>query len=290
MDYVGNIFRPPSEAYSMLVQITTGCSHNDCTFCAMYKDKSFRIKPWETVKKDLDEALSIPTAKRIFLCDGDALVLSTRRLLQVLQYIQEHGPHVERVGIYGDPISIRHKSQSEIQELADAGLKIVYHGLETGDDELLVKIQKGSTAQDSIEMAEKLRAAGIEHSVIVLLGLAGVEGSERHARKTAEVLTKMDPRYVGALTLTLVPGTPIFEEHAAGRFELPDKFGFLKELRTLLAESSFTRCRFSSNHASNYLPIRADLPEEKEALLSLLDDVIAKADENMLRPEWSRGL
>ncbi len=290
MDYEGNIFRPPSEAYSLLVQITVGCSHNDCTFCAMYKDKSFRIKPWETVKRDLDEALAIPSAKRIFLCDGDALVLSTRRLLQVLNYIKEHGPHVERIGVYGDPISIRHKSPSEIKELADAGLKIVYHGLETGDDELRQRIQKGSTAQDSIDMAEKLREAGIEHSVIVLLGLAGVEGSERHARKTAEVLTKMDPRYVGALTLTLVPGTPLYEEHAAGRFELPSKFGFLKELRLLLAESNFTRCRFSSNHASNYLPIRADLPEEKDALLALMDSVIEKGDENLLRPEWSRGL
>ncbi len=294
MDYVGRIFRPPSEAQSLLLQVTIGCSHNRCVYCDMYRDKEFRPKPWELIEADLREAAALGRrgyrSPRVFLCDGDALILSTRRLLQILEGIREHLPWVERVGTYGDTRSVGRKSVAELEQLRAAGLGIVYHGMETGDEQVLELIDKGGTRPELIETANKLRAAGIVHSVIVLLGIGGVALSEQHAIHTAETLTQMDPPYVGALTTTIVPGTPLAEMAQRGEFVLPSKFRMLAELRTIVAESEFTDCRFSSNHASNYLPLRGTLPAEKPALLGLLDEVIARGDERLLKPERLRGL
>ena len=294
MDYVGRIYRPPSEAHSLLLQVTIGCSHNRCVYCDMYRDKQFRPKPWELVEADLREAAALGRrglrSTRVFLCDGDALILGQRRLLQVLAGIREHLPWVERVGTYGDTRSVGRKTPAQLRELRDAGLGIVYHGMETGDDEVLERIDKGGTRPELIETADKLRAAGIVHSVIVLLGIGGVALSEQHARGTAATLTRMDPPYVGALTTTIVPGTPLHALAARGEFELPSKFRMLEELRTIVAESEFSNCRFSSNHASNYLPLRGTLPRDKPALVELLDEVIARGDERLLKPEALRGL
>ncbi len=294
MDYVGRIFRPPSEAQSLLLQVTIGCSHNRCVYCDMYRDKEFRPKPWELIEADLRKAAALGSrgyrSSRVFLCDGDALILSTRRLLQILEGIREHLPWVERVGTYGDTRSVGRKSVAELEQLRAAGLGIVYHGMETGDEQVLELIDKGGTRPELIETANKLRAAGIVHSVIVLLGIGGVALSEQHAIHTAETLTQMDPPYVGTLTTTIVPGTPLAEMAQRGEFVLPSKFRMLAELRTIVAESEFTDCRFSSNHASNYLPLRGTLPAEKPALLGLLDEVIARGDERLLKPERLRGL
>ena len=294
MDYIGRIYRPPSEARSLLVQVTIGCSHNRCVYCDMYRDKQFRPKPWELVEADLREAAAMARrglrSKRVFLCDGDALILSTKRLLQILAGIREHLPWVERVGTYGDTRSVGRKSVAELRELRDAGLGIVYHGMETGDEQVLERIDKGGTRPELIATADKLREAGIVHSVIVLLGIGGVELSEPHARNTAATLTRMDPPYVGALTTTIVPGTPLHEMAAGGRFELPTKFRMLEELRTIVADSEFSGCRFSSTHASNYLPLRGTLPRDKPGMLELLDEVIARGDEGLLKPERLRGL
>jgi radical SAM superfamily enzyme YgiQ (UPF0313 family) len=291
MDNVGSIYRPPSEADSRLLQVTVGCSRNRCAFCAMYEDKRFQPKPREQVEEDIQEAAAIgPVFRLVFLCDGDALILSTSRLIQSLEAIRQHLPWIERVGVYGDTRSVGKKSVDELRALCEAGLGIVYHGIESGDDEVLARIDKGGTAAECIATAEKLRAAGITHSVIALLCIGGRDLSEQHAHNTARVLTRMDPPYASALTLTLVPGTPIHAQSKRGEFELPSKFGFLRELRTIIANSAFTRCRFSSNHASNYLPLRGNLPEDKAHLVALLDEVLAVGDERLLKPEVLRGL
>ncbi|MBW2455536.1 MAG: radical SAM protein [Deltaproteobacteria bacterium] len=291
MDYVGRIYRPPSEAYSLLVQVTEGCSHNRCTYCGMYRDKPFRPKPWSTVEADLHEAAAEgEVSRRVFLCDGDALVLSQRRLVQILEGIREHLPWVERVGIYGDTRSVNRKSVAELRRLRELGLGIVYHGVESGDDEVLQFIDKGGTAAECVDTAERLRAAGITHSVIVLLGVGGVALSRQHASETGALLTQMDPPFVAALTTTVIPETPLGQLQQEGGFELPSKFGLLEELHTIVTGSELSRCRFSSNHASNYLPVRADLPQDKPQLLAAIRAVIDAGDEGLLRPEWMRGL
>ncbi|MFV8755074.1 radical SAM protein [Nannocystaceae bacterium ST9] len=294
MDYVGRIFRPPSEAQSLLLQVTVGCSHNRCSYCDMYRDKQFKPKPWPTIEQDLREAAAAGARgyrpERVFLCDGDALILSTKRLLEILVGVREHLPWVTRIGTYGDTRSVGKKSAAELAELRDAGLGIVYHGMESGDDEVLTRIDKGGTRAELIATAAKLREAGLTHSVIVLLGIGGVALSEPHARNTASALSEMDPPYVGALTTTVLPGTPLGEQQARGEFVLPSKFRMLEELRTIVAGSEFSDCRFSSNHASNYLPLRGSLPHDKPAMLAVLDEVIARGDERLLKPERLRAL
>lgn len=296
LDYVGHIFRPPSEADSLLLQVTVGCSHNRCTYCGMYRDpvQRFRLKPLEVVARDIDEAAAfdrdIEPIRRVFLCDGDALVLPTSRLLEILALLRERLPHARRVGIYGDARTILRKDAGELAALREAGLGIVYHGAESGDDEVLRRIDKGSPAQDAVRAAAALRAAGIRHSVMVMLGIGGVERSREHAEATARLLTEMDPPFVGALTTTLVPGTPLQAEADAGRFTLPDPWGMLAELRTLVADSRLTRCRFHSNHASNYVPLSLNLPADRESALRTLDGLLAGRDRARLRPEHRRGL
>ena len=291
MDYVGRIFRPPSEARSLLLQVTVGCSHNRCSYCDMYRDKRFSPKPLSLIDADLREAAALgPRFERVFLCDGDALILSTKRLMPILEGIRTHLPWVRRVGTYGDTRSVLRKTPDELRALRDAGLGIVYHGMESGDDVVLERIDKGGTAAECVETAARLRQAGLTHSVMVLLGIGGADRSEAHASATASVLSEMDPDYVGALTTTVVPGTPLAAQEEAGTFALPDKFTMLRELRTIVAESRFSACRFSANHASNYLPIRADLPTDRDELLALLDRVLEARDERLLRPEALRGL
>ncbi|MEM9456612.1 MAG: radical SAM protein [Myxococcota bacterium] len=291
VDYVGRIFRPPSEAPSFLLQVTVGCSHNRCAYCDMYRDKQFSLKPWATIEADIEEAAALgPRFRRVFLCDGDALIMPTRKLLPILHAIHKRLPWVERVGTYGDTRSVGRKSVDELTALREAGLGIVYHGMESGDDTTLARIEKGGTADECITTAQKLREAGIRHSVMVLLGVGGQDRSQEHAMATAQVLSHMDPPYVGALTTTVVPGTPLAQAEARGEFTLPGKFDMLRELREIVAGSEFSACRFSANHASNYLPLRADLPTDKAPLVAMLDQVLQARDERLLKPEALRGL
>ncbi len=291
VDYVGRIFRPPSEAPSFLLQVTVGCSHNRCAYCDMYRDKRFTAKPWDTIAADIEEAAAMgPRFRRVFLCDGDALILPTRKLLRVLEAVGQRLPWVERVGVYGDTRSVGRKSVEELTQLREAGLGIVYHGMESGDDTTLTNIDKGGTADECIQTADKLRAAGIVHSVMVLLGIGGTERTAEHPRATARVLSRMDPPYVGALTTTVVPGTPLWQQQERGEFTLPGKFELLTELRELVANVDFSACRFSANHASNYLPLRADLPAHKDELVAMLDQVLEVRDESLLKPEALRAL
>lgn len=291
MDHVGRIFRPPSEAESLLLQVTVGCSHNRCTYCAMYDgpDQAFRIKPWNTVATDIDEMAGQPV-RRVFLCDGDALVLPTDQLVRILGRLHDKLPLLRRVGIYGDARSILRKTPRELERLKTAGLGIVYHGAESGDDHTLERVVKGSTAEEAVEAAARLKTAGIRHSVIVMLGLGGTARSEQHAVATADLLTRMDPPFVGALTTTVIPGTPLAREESDGDFVLPDPWGLLTELRILIRDSRLTRCRFHSNHASNYLPLSLNLPADRDMALARLDEVLDHRDPGDLVPEHWRGL
>lgn len=291
MHYEPPLFRPPSEAHSLLIQVTVGCSHNRCTYCDMYRSKTFRPKPWEIVQADLREAAAEgPRHRRAFLMDGDALILKTDKLLKILEGIREHTPWIERVGVYGDTRSVGRKSVEELTALREAGLGIVYHGMESGDAEVLEQIDKGGTPDECIATADKLRAAGILHSVMVLLGVGGRALSKQHAESTARILSRMDPPYVGALTTTVVPDTPLAVFEANGDFVLPDKWGVLEELRTIVAGVELSDARFSVNHASNYLPIRAQFPKDKPEVLELLDAVLETRDGRLLKPEGLRGL
>jgi len=296
MDHVGKIFRPPSEAESLLLQVTVGCSHNQCTYCAMYDEpeQRFRIKSREVIARDIEEAglladRGLPI-RRVFLCDGDALILPTGTLLWILHRLRERIPSVRRVGIYGDARSILRKSPADLARLRDSGLGIVYHGVESGDDQVLAAVHKGSTAEQAEESARLLKQAGIRHSVMVMLGLGGTEGSRSHAEKTARLLTRLDPPFVGALTTTLVPGTPLFAAAEAGEFRLPDRWGMLEELRVLIRDSEFSRCRFHANHASNYLPLSLNLPTDRKKALADLERILARRDETDLKPDYLRGL
>ncbi len=296
MDHIGRIFRPPSEAQSLLLQVSLGCSHNKCTYCAMYdhQDQGFRMKKWETIASDIDEAARLDaggvTVRRVFLCDGDALILPQDFLERILTRLREKLPSLRRVGIYGDARSILRKTPDQLAHLQELGLGIVYHGAETGDDTVLARVNKGSTAAEAVEAAGRLRTAGIRHSVMVMLGIGGRERSAQHAAATARLLTEMDPPFVGALTTTLVPGTPLHAEAAEGRFELPDAWGMLEELRTIVRDAQFSRCRFHSNHASNYLPLSLNLPADRDRALRQLDAVLDRRDDQDLKPDYLRGL
>lgn len=291
MDYVGSIYRPPSEASSLLLQVTVGCSHNACTYCAMYQDKRFRAKSWEVIEKDIREAATIgPRFRRVFLCDGDALILSTQRLREILTRIRRDLPWVERISVYGDTRSVLKKSVAQLVELRQLGLSMVYHGVESGDGAVLEAIRKGGTREQVAETARRLRDAGIDHSVIVMLGIGGVQGSQQHAAETASLLTEIDPPYVGVLTTTVVPGTALGQAAERGTFVLPSKFEMLEELLIIVEQAKLSNCRFSSNHASNYLPVRCMLPRDREEVLRVLRGVVASGNEGLLRPEWARGL
>ncbi|MFA5321691.1 MAG: radical SAM protein [Smithella sp.] len=290
MDYEGFIIRPPSEAYSLLLQVTVGCSHNKCTFCGTYRQKKFKIKSLEQIKKDIHEASHYEGVDRVFLCDGDALIIPQPRLKEILELINKNLPDIERIGTYANAKSILRKSPEELKELKALGLDIIYLGVETGNAELLQKIHKGVTCEQMVEAGRRIKEAGITLSVTVLLGLGGIEQSIEHAIDTAKILSDIDPDYAGALTLMFVPETELYEDYLAGRFVLPDKFGFIRELYLMIEKSNFTDCYFTSNHASNYLSIKAHLPREKEKILKMIGSVIDDKDLSRIRPEYLRGL
>lgn len=284
------IIRPPSEAHSLLLQVTVGCSHNRCTFCGTYRQKKFKIKPLERIEEDLKEARTYGHIEKLFLCDGDALIIPQPRLEEILLMIKCYLPMLERIGSYANTKSILRKSVDDLKKLKELGLKIIYLGVETGNAELLKKIDKGATREQMIEAAKRIQAAGIELSVTVILGIGGIKKSVEHAMDTASLLADMDPDYVGALTLMLVPQTDLYDDYIAGRFVLPDKIGFIRELYLMIANSNFTDCYFTSNHASNYLPIKARLPEQKEIIMKMIGSVIEEKDASRMRPEYLRGL
>ena len=291
MRYEGMIFRPPSEAESLILQVTVGCSYNRCTFCGAYREKTFRIKRFEEIKEDIDEVSSYsPRVERVFLADGDGLIIPQKELIRILSYLKAKWRGLERVGIYANAKDILRKNVEELKAFKELGLGIIYLGLESGDPEILKRIKKNAAVGQMIQAARRVKESGILLSVTVILGLGGVEGSQTHAKETAKVLSEMDPDYVGALSLMIVPGTPIEREIEAGELILPTPFGLIQELETMIENSHMTHCFFASNHASNYLPLRIQLPEEKEEALRRIRTVLQRKDPALLRPEYLRGL
>jgi len=289
MHYEGNIIRPPSEANSILLQVTVGCSRNKCTFCGTYQGERFRIKPDSVVMADIAFAARYcRRQRRVFLCDGDVLIVPQKRLLNILARIKIELPWVTRVGAYANVKSLKMKTLDELRELNAHGIGIVYLGMETGDDVTLKNINKGTTTAGLIQMGRKAMEAGFKLSITVLLGIAGRERSHIHAKETGRVLSEIDPDYVGALSLMLIPGTPLYADHEAGKFPLLRPDELLQELKIMIANTNLSKGLFHANHASNYLPIKARMPRDKEATLTLIDEALA--GRVSLKPEWLRAL
>ena len=289
MHYEGMMIRPPSEANSILLQVTLGCSHNKCTFCSTFRDKRFTIKKNDIIFEDIEFARrSCQRQNRVFLCDGDALIVPQKRLVKILKQIRDRLPWVNRMGVYANTKSIGMKTDTQLKELYDLGVRIAYMGLESGDDETLKEIHKGADAVKMIAMGRKLRASGIKLSVTVIVGIAGPGRSKIHASETGRVLSAIDPDFVGALSLMLTPGTQLNDQYERGEFELINPEEMLEELRLMIASTHLSNGYFHANHASNYLPIRAKLPEEKERTLELISQALKR--KVALKPEYMRAL
>ncbi len=290
MRYEGMIYRPPSEAYSLLVQVTIGCSHNSCTFCSMYIDKQFRVRDEAEVFKDLEEARAMYSyVDRVFLCDGDALCLSTDRLVRILDKIYTLFPECERVNVYGNTIDVLAKTPEELSMLAEHGMKMVYLGAESGDPAVLKAIRKGSTREEIIAAVQTLESSGIKTSVTFISGLAGKAGWRDHAVNTGTMITEMGASYVALLTLMLDPRTEIARQIQEGTFELLPPEEVVAETYLMLENSDPVKpCVFRSNHASNYLSLRGNLPDDKERMLAQLRN--AMTDSGMLKDERFRAL
>jgi len=291
IEYVTPYFRPPSEGNSFILQATIGCSHNQCTYCAMYRgeEQKFRARPMEEVKLIIDEAAGSGLIDdRVFIADGNALVLSQKKLVEMMTYLREKAPGLERIRMYANVGDIIRKGVDNLKELKALGLDMVYIGFESGDDVVLERIKKGANFEETVKASRMLKEAGVMNSAMVLLGMGGVERSAEHAEATGKLLTACDPEYVGALSLQLRPGAPVYEEWKRGEFELPDKFRMIKELEILVENTELTDGYFFSNHISNYLPVKARFPEDKEEVLTKIRAVLASGDESLLRPDYYR--
>ena len=290
MRYEGDIYRPPSEAYSLLVQVTIGCSHNKCTFCNMYKEKQFRVRKQEEVLEDLAWAREhYRRVERIFLCDGDALCLANRKLLVILDYIRQHFPECERVTTYGRATDVLRKTDEELRELREHGIEMVYLGAESGSQKVLEKINKGETREELIEGVQRLEAAGIKTSVTFISGLAGSDDWEEHAVETGRMIAEMNASYVSLLTLMLQPPAPLLEDYRQGRFKLLTPEEVLPDTCRMLQYAKPSKsCVFRSNHASNYVSLRGNLPEDNDSMIAALKRCME--DRGLLKDERFRML
>ncbi len=290
MRYVGDIYRPPSEAYSLLVQVTIGCSHNKCTFCNMYKAKQFKVRDLDEVLEDLAWARAhYSRVEKIFLCDGDALCLANHKLLKVLDYITANFPECKSITTYGRATAAIAKSEEELAELRDHGLTMVYIGAESGSDKVLEKVNKGETRATLIEGVRKLEDAGIKTSVTFISGLAGSEMWEEHAIETGTMITEMNASYVSLLTLMLQSPAPMLDDWAAGRFQKLSAEEVLAETCLMLEHANPTKsCVFRSNHASNYVSLRGNIPDDNESMIASLKRCME--DRGMLKDERFRML
>lgn len=270
--YEGNIFRPPSEADSLILQATIGCSWDRCTFCTAFMGKKFRIKKLDEIKKDVEYIHKYyEHSRRIFLADANALCIPTPDLVEILDYLYEKFPSLERVNLYGGPLDIKEKSLEELKLLKKHGLQMIYIGLESGSDTILKRVKKGALSHTMIEVGQKVKESGLKLSVIYILGLGGKELSEEHSLETARVISGMDPDYCGALTLMLEPGAPIIKDIESGKMTLLEPDEALRELRLLVENLEVSNCIFRANHASNYVPFRGTLPGDKKNVLEQID-------------------
>ncbi len=289
MHYEGMMIRPPSEANSILLQVTLGCSHNKCTFCGTFREKRFNIKKDDVIFEDIEFAREYCTRQnRLFICDGDAMIVPQKRLVKILKRIKDRLPLVKRVGLYANTKGIGMKTDEQLKELNKLGVTLVYMGLESGDDQILKDIRKGANSAKMIKMGKRIKKAGMQLSVTVLVGLGEKLKSRQHAQETGRVLSAIDPDFVGALSLMLVPGTELNDQYEKGEFELLSPEDMLEELGLMISSTNLTNGLFHANHASNYLPIRAKLPQEKEKTLELISQALKGKVE--LKPEFMRAL
>lgn len=288
MRYEGNIFRPPGERHSYLLQVTVGCSHNACTFCNMYKDKRYHVRPMEEILEDIRMASAYyGDLSRVFLCDGDALGLPTEDLLTILNALYATFPSLEKVGVYAGPKNILEKTPEELRLLRQAGLTRAYLGVESGSDEVLRNIRKGVGAEEMLEAGIRLRESGIDLWVMILLGLAGGgEAGVRHALASAEMMNQMKPRHLSLLSLVIEEDTLLDRKRRAGEFVPAGAREVLEEVRCIVERLTVDPLHFTCDHASNYLPLKGTLPDERERFLSLLDGALNGSVR--VRPEWSR--
>ncbi len=290
MRYEGKIYRPPSEANSYILQATIGCSWNHCTYCDMYREKTFRVRQLDETLDAIRSAAAIlgRDVEKVFVADGDALVMDLEHWRAILAECKSAFPQLRRVSAYATAMNINEKSPEELAELRELGLSLLYIGPETGDDVTFKRIAKGANFQDHASAAQRAHQAGMKLSAIFLLGAGGTERSREHAEASARLITEMDPAFVSALTLTVVPGTPIAKLEQKGAFQLPPVPQTLRELRTMVVESNPTNAMFRTNHASNYLPLAGQLPRDRDRIAAVLDRALS--GEIPLRPEWARGL
>jgi radical SAM superfamily enzyme YgiQ (UPF0313 family) len=289
MRYEGAVYRPPSEGRSLIVQATIGCSHNKCSFCNMYKVKQFRMRNLDEVIEDLTWAREkYGYIEKIFIADGDALIIPSDKIIIILDKINELFPQCKRVTIYASPRSILLKTPEELQILKSKGLTMVYLGIESGDDEILLKVNKGATSKELIEAGRKIKNSGIKLSCTLISGLGGVENWKNHAIHSAKVINSIDPDYLGLLTLMTPEDAPIYEEIKKGNLVLLNPKEVMEEVYHLVKGLELTNCIFRSNHASNYAPLAAVLGKEKERLLSDIEGFLE--GEGNFKPEYFRGL
>ncbi len=292
MRYEGNIFRPFSEANSYLLQCTIGCSHNRCTFCGMYKDRRYRIRSLDEIKEDIRMAKGhYGDLEKVFLCDGDAIDIRTDVLLEILGELYRAFPSLRHVGTYVGPQSTLQKSMSELTALRAAGLTKAYLGVESGDEKVLQAIKKGVTHQEMLQAGQNLVAAGMNLSSMVMLGIAGRgEPSKDHALATARITNEMKPRYLAALTYTPVPNTALYSQVESGKFQLPDPFETLEEMKWMFENILIDDLKFVGAHASNYLPVSGTLQKDKARMLETVNTVLETRDMRAMRSEAMRGL
>ncbi|MBL8861039.1 MAG: radical SAM protein [Planctomycetes bacterium] len=289
--YEGTLYRPPSEAESLILQATIGCSYNRCTFCAMYREKRFRVRPLEDLRREIAwAARALPPVRKVFLADGDALVAKCSFLLALLGELKGALPDLRRVSCYASPQSLQVRSVDELRALREAGLDLCYLGVESGDDRVLARLEKGVDAAEIIRVAGKATEAGIELSTMILLGAGGRAGSLEHARASARVIDALRPRFVSTLVMTPVEGTPLWDEAERGAVDELDPIELTRELREFVAGLTLDRAIFRSNHASNHLPLAGTLQKDKPRILAELDAVLAAPRRARFVPDWMRGL
>lgn len=291
MKYKGMVIRPPSEADSFILQVTYGCSHNKCTFCPTYLDKTFKVRAIEDMLKDIKETQKdMSYTRRVFLADGNAMVLSNAKLIPILDILNSAFPGLQRIGTYANADDILRKTNKELEDLVQNKLSILYIGLESGNNKVLERINKGTTVESIIKAVQKAQNAGFKVSVIGLLGLGGTELWKEHSIDTGKAITAMQPLYFSLLTLMLVKGTELYTQWKEKKFVLPEPIDMIKEMRLIIENINLSSgCIFRTNHASNYLPLSGRFPNDKEKLLQTIDSVI-KQGKTSLKPEWGRGL
>lgn len=289
--YEGDLYRPPSEADSLILQATIGCSYNECSFCAMYREKRFRVRRLEELEAEIDWAReNLGDVRKVFLADGDALVAKASFLERVLDRLNEAFPSLRRISVYASPQSLQVRSVEEMSRLREKGLTQYYLGIESGHDQVLLDLVKGVDAEEMIRVALKAHEAGVKLSTMVLLGAGGRALSAEHARESARVVNAIQPRFVSTLVMTPVEGTPLDEAARRGEVDDLHPVELAAELREFVANLELEGTIFRSNHASNTLTLRGTLPKDKANLVEVLDTVLAHPDRAPFVPAWRRGL